>query len=117
MHFKLAFKRARPSQLNPKLYPAILVPAHYSFPSGHSTQSHAVEEALNAVFEGTNVVSLKYHLNQTTRDVSENREWAGVHYASDTLFGEDLGKEIWKLGLSKSEVFVKLLADAKQEWR
>ena len=117
MHFKLAFKRARPSQLNRKLYPSILVPAHHSFPSGHSTQANLIALALNAVFADTNFSTLAAHLDQVALDVAENREWAGVHYATDTQLGKDLAEEIWTRGVDNSTVFTKLLEDAAGEWR
>ena len=72
-----------------------------------------VKEALKALFENTDFASLSEHLDQLARDVAENREWAGVHYASDSALGKELATLIWK---HESQVFGELLKEAKAEW-
>jgi hypothetical protein len=118
-HYKLGFKRPRPSQLERRLVPSILVPAHYAFPSGHATQAYLVMEALISVFAGTSLVRIgRYepaeNLRRIAVDVAENREWAGVHYPSDSEAGKRLAKAIWFEG--KGKWFKPLLDAAREEW-
>ena len=86
------FKRARPQQVCPTLLPLVPFPAHASYPSGHSLQSHLIANCLADAVNAT----------QATRDVlvaladriGHNREIAGVHYKSDTAEGKALAAKI-----------------------
>ena len=42
MHYKMDFKRPRPSQYSPAILPPIEVPGHASFPSGHATEAYLI---------------------------------------------------------------------------
>jgi len=95
MNWKRYYWRARPSQINRHIEPAILVPAHFSFPSGHSTEVHLIAEALKYVLEGSNL-DANARIDHEATEIAENREWAGVHYASDTAAGKTLAVAIWE---------------------
>jgi len=119
IHYKNMFKQPRPSQLSEFISPAIQVPAHYSYPSGHATQAHLIALALTHVFGGTafgNRISSR--LDYDARSISENREWAGVHYSSDSEAGENLGKIIWKEIAEGDRMpqLSKLIDRAIEEW-
>jgi len=119
VHFKNAIKRPRPHQLNPYLQPSINVPAHYAFPSGHSTQVHAVCAVIKALVSGKSVDNMKEHLEMLEKNISENREWAGVHYASDTYCGYVLGKHLASLMVDmqpEDHQLRKLIENASNEW-
>ena len=45
---------------------------------------------LKELYKQTTLSTLGYHLDQITDDVAENREWAGVHYATDSASGRAL---------------------------
>src|SRR5215510_9179534 len=49
MYYKQKYQRPRPSQLRPALLPAMEVPGHASYPSGHSTESHLIACVLEDV--------------------------------------------------------------------
>ena len=49
MHYKMDFKRARPSQYSPAILPPIEVPGHALFPSGHATEAYLIALILEAV--------------------------------------------------------------------
>ena len=118
IHFKQGFKRARPHQFDQRIYPSIPVPAHYSFPSGHSTQAHLVTNVLKDLFDTTNHLhTMGPHLSQIAKDVAENREWAGVHYYSDSQAGKCIAQELKEILLDRADTGVKELFDeAKNEW-
>lgn len=92
MPWKLEYNRLRPSQLDHDLEPAILVPAHPSYPSGHATQAHLTAHALIHV---TTDPRFHAHIDHVATEIAVNREWAGVHFASDTTAGKDLAAGIW----------------------
>ncbi|MEM7504692.1 MAG: phosphatase PAP2 family protein, partial [Pseudomonadota bacterium] len=94
MPFKNYFKRPRPSQVEVDIEPAILIPAHYSFPSGHSTQAHLIKNVLIDLI-GKRIVGLEERIKFEAEEVARNREWGGVHYASDTDAGKLLADAVW----------------------
>lgn len=112
-HYKEHFARTRPSYLDPTIQPIIRVPAHPSFPSGHATQAHLTKDALSEVFDFRGY-DFGDALHQVATRIAENREWAGVHYESDTLAGKNLAMSIWGLA-KRNPNFVKLIEAAKAE--
>ena len=96
MYFKETFRRKRPSVVDPTLDPVIKVPTFWAFPSGHSTQVHLIKNMLSSDkinFEFS--TEMKEEIELTAREVARNREFAGVHYFSDSLAGEKLAASIW----------------------
>lgn len=111
MPWKLKWKRLRPSQLDKDLEPAILVPAHPSYPSGHATQASLTAMALKSFMHN----DMHPHINHVATEIAVNREWAGVHFASDTIAGEQLGRDIWTK-IQAMQEFVDFLGEANNEW-
>ncbi len=97
MHFKNKYSRPRPAQLEPKIRPIITAPGHPSYPSGHSTQMHLVALALSEITASSTVKSTPDQLLGIAGRVAENREWGGVHYASDSAAGERLARNMYPL--------------------
>jgi len=115
MPWKLEHNRLRPSQLDKDLEPAILVPAHPSYPSGHATQSYLTAEALKHVMDS----DIHTHIEHVANEIAVNREWAGVHFASDTEAGKNLGEDIWDkiLAIATPNIFDTLITSVKEEWK
>lgn len=91
LNYKDRFNRPRPNIIEPRLRPALPVPSHASYPSNHSFQSFAVANVLQRMLPEHAGVTAVY---ERARRVAENREWAGLHYASDTDAGEELAARI-----------------------
>jgi len=110
MSYKNRFSRLRPNILQPLIRPFIAVPSHASYPSNHSFQSFAVAEMFARIYPehpGCNALFLR------AQRVAENREWAGLHYPSDTRAGRDLAKQTVAY---IAEALDDLMYQAQQEW-
>lgn len=88
LHYKRRFSRPRPTQLSPSLNPRIAVPAHPAYPSGHAAQGRLASLILVRLQPETGVAVLKFG-----RALGRRREWAGVHYPSDTEAGWMLAEQ------------------------
>ncbi len=110
MALKRRHDRVRPSVLEPKIDPAIAVPPHPAYPSGHSSQAHLV-----AHFLGELMPARRAELEARALEVAVRREIAGVHYASDTRAGISLAKQVYQRLLANPR-FRPLLEQAKREW-
>jgi PAP2 superfamily len=98
--FKRLFLRARPGRMCQSLTPMFprehpSYPGHPSYPSGHATTMYAWAYLLSAK------LARPHHHQQfsplllsVAASVAEGREWAGVHYPSDTQAGMTLGAQI-----------------------
>ena len=62
-----------------------------SYPSGHSAQGVLVGEALADMYP-----KAAEKFRKAGKDISKSRNVARAHYKSDSKFGEDLGKEMYK---------------------
>ena len=91
MHMKHKYNRARPYHLDTSIVPAITPPKHPSYPSGHSTQAYFIAYLLGEKHKHKEEEYLKI-----SQRVAENREYAGVHYKSDTAYGKELAHYLWK---------------------
>lgn len=89
LRYKDRFNVPRPNVIEPRLQPFLPIPPHASYPSNHSLQSFAVAFVLSRVIPEHPASS---ELFLRARRVAENREWAGLHYASDTQAGHDLAR-------------------------
>lgn len=108
--YKNRFARLRPNIIQPLLRPYIPVPSHAAYPSNHSFQSFAVAETFARIFPehpGCNALFWR------AQRIAENREWAGLHYRSDTAAGRDLAK---KSVAYITEALDELMFEAQQEW-
>jgi PAP2 superfamily len=108
-YYKVRFSRPRPVQLEPKLRPMIVDPGHAAYPSGHSTQVHLIALVLSEVLPHA-----RERLMEVALEVATNREWAGVHYRTDTEAGRDLARRL--LELVKGP-FGDAIQGAKEEWK
>lgn len=111
MYFKNKFKRPRPSQIEPELRTLIDVPPHPSYPSGHATQAHLVARAL-ATISGNPEVGEE--LFRIADDVAINREYAGLHYVSDSNAGRVLAYGLFQRA---EETMDETFKNAIREWR
>jgi hypothetical protein len=87
--YKNKFNRLRPSQFEPRLRPLLPVPAHESFQSNHAFQAFSIVFAFNTILPEHPATE---ELARIAQNVAENREWAGLHYPSDTKAGRDLAR-------------------------
>ena len=62
-----------------------------SYPSGHSVQGYLIGMALSNRYP-----QKRDKLMKTARDISYSRRVARAHYKSDSLFGEQIGKDMYK---------------------
>jgi hypothetical protein len=109
-HYKKRFMRPRPSHIDARLRPLIDVPGHAAYPSGHSLQYHLVAKALASVVHDTRIGD---GLDAIAARVAENREWAGVHYRSDSRVGERIACEIFP---QVRDAFAETFRAAEREW-
>ena len=96
MYLKRHFNRVRPSLLDSRIRPIITVPPHASYPSGHATEAWSIAYALGDKFP-----EQKDTYYGIAHDIATNRERAGVHYKSDSEYGQKLAKEILNLNGKK----------------
>jgi acid phosphatase (class A) len=108
---KRKFDRVRPHILEPDLDPAIEVPGHPAYPSGHSTKSHFLAFVLGELRPKE-----REALAARADEIARNREIAGLHYPSDSRAGALLARQFADL-LFKNAEFQALLAPARSEWR
>lgn len=88
MSVKEKYNRVRPYYLDDTIKPTIEQPKHPSYPSGHSTQSYFIAYILSEKYPDKREKFLK-----VAHQMSVNREYAGVHYESDTKFGKLVAKK------------------------
>jgi|GEM_PF-4458869 len=100
----------RPSFVNDKIILVVDNPNHPSYPSGHATQGHLFC-TLASVFEPKRGAELQ----KLGKEIGTNREFAGVHYPSDTEAGVMLSKKIIS-ELVKNDKFQILFFAAAKEW-
>ena len=91
LRYKERYSVPRPNMLEPRLSTFIPNPAHASYPSNHSFQSFSIAFIFSRVFPEHPGIS---ELFLSARRIAENREWAGLHYASDTRAGHMLARLI-----------------------
>ncbi|MGH8049272.1 MAG: phosphatase PAP2 family protein [Arenimonas sp.] len=110
MKQKKIYDRVRPSLLDPSLIPAIAIPLHPAYPSGHSTQAHLRAHVLSELDPAHRDVYF-----QSAKRIAHNREVAGLHYPSDSRAGAQLAKQLFA-NLMKNRRFSQRLKKAKAEW-
>lgn len=110
MVLKYRYKRPRPSQLEPLITPMLEMPRHAAYPSGHSTQLHLIAHVLYAVTGRDDIKSAFLH---HADEVALNREYAGLHYASDSSAGAALAEQLAPFFI---DIYADDVAAAKTEW-
>lgn len=108
---KHKYKRPRPSQLEPRLKPTVPCPQHPAYPSGHSTQSHFLALLFGRISGRADVETAMF---AAADRISENREYAGLHYKSDGAAGVQLSRQI--IDLFAAEFAGPIQAANKAEW-
>jgi PAP2 superfamily len=96
--FKRTYLRARPFRMCPGINPIFSrgswnYPGHPSYPSGHAAMAYAWAYLFRLNLS-ERYRDLGAALLAAAKEVAENREWAGVHFASDTRAGELLGLQM-----------------------
>ena len=89
LRYKARYDVPRPSVTAPQLRPFLENPKHASYPSNHAFQSFSIAYVFSRVAPEHPGVS---ELFRAAQRVAENREWAGIHYASDTRAGKALAR-------------------------
>ncbi|MFC0387514.1 phosphatase PAP2 family protein [Muricoccus vinaceus] len=86
---KYAYWTIRPMQLDREFRPVIAVPNHPSYPSAHTCFSTAAAAVLAHLFprDGEALAAL-------AREAGESRIWAGIHYPSDVIAADLLGRRV-----------------------
>lgn len=107
---KLRLLRPRPHQTDRRIHPAIAVPAHPAFPSGHGGESRLLAQLL------ANLVPTKAEpLRAYAVAVGKRREIAGVHFPSDTAEGIRIADKVFQQ-LWSSARFRPVIDAARSEW-
>lgn len=109
-YYKKKFMRPRPTQIEPRLRPPIDVPAWAAYPSGHSLQNFLIAQALATVVHSD---ELTIQLFDIAQRVAENREYAGLHYKSDTEAGKKLATMMFPMVL---DAYRETFQSAAREW-
>jgi acid phosphatase (class A) len=102
-------QRLRPFVQHPTLVTPLFPVDDFSYPSGHASGSEVQARILGELFPDREQDLLK-----RSRQVADGRVVAGVHYASDTEAGENLGDLIFEQ-LEASAQFKQDLAAAAQK--
>lgn len=110
MYFKAINNRPRPSQVYPALVPAISVPPHPSYPSGHALHASLICGVLSDACP-----ALMSALDKLKVRIAVNREIAGVHFPDDKTASFALANGILPL-LRALPIYQDALAAAKLEW-
>ena len=100
--------------------PAIPIPGHPSFPSGHATQSMLMALCLGEALAAYDDVPGRPGtwaplLQALSCRIARNREIAGLHFKSDTVAGFELARNTLDK-LMEGHAFTALLQDATSEW-
>ncbi len=86
---KFVYYQPRPDMLEPAIETVIPTPPHPAYPSGHSTEAAAAARYLVSVFPQDAA-----YLNAQATESSLSRQYAGIHYLSDAIAGEALGRRV-----------------------
>ncbi len=109
-YYKKKFMRPRPTQLEPELRPVIDVPAWAAYPSGHALQNFLIAQALATVVHSDELTVQVFDIAQR---VAENREYAGLHFESDTKGGKQLATLMFPAVL---DAYRETFQSAAREW-
>jgi hypothetical protein len=88
-HAKYEYSRPRPSDSDPTIEPAILVPRSPSYPSEHAAVAAATADVLAYIFPNDAALFAR-----RADEAAQSRVAAGVQYPSDAKAGLELGHQI-----------------------
>ena len=113
LKLKKSYNAARPWQLASGLHPVVPNPGHPAYPSGHTCQTLLAVEMIKLVMPKRLLTpdAVKF-IEDLAADAAINREYAGVHYASDTAAGRRLTQNMMPY-IQKH--FADLIAGAQKE--
>jgi membrane-associated phospholipid phosphatase len=108
--YKARFARPRPNAIDPTLRPFLPDPPHPAYPSNHAFQNFSVAEVMSRAIPEASATTELFHV---ARRIGENREYAGLHYPSDTRAGEELARAFapYLLYVCRSKIRL-----AQREW-
>jgi acid phosphatase (class A) len=125
MFYKDKYARPRPSHVCPTLAPPFGPPGHPSFPSGHALQGHLVAHCLTMMTrvqtnDDPNTPIYDYpwegQIFWLANRIALNREYAGLHFPSDTVAGIWLAERCFEI-LAETGKFQQLMGDAIEHWK
>ena len=108
--YKARIDRDRPNVVEPRLRPLLAVRAHESLPSNHAFQGFSIVFAFNTLLPEHPATE---ELARIAQNVAENREWAGLHYPSDTDAGKELAR---RFAPYSRDAFGAAFLAAQAEW-
>jgi membrane-associated phospholipid phosphatase len=111
--FKDHFKRVRPSEICPGLFPLFGPPGHPAFPSGHATQSFLIWRCIREI-----APRFGDQAKWLAKRIAKNRERLGLHYPSDSAAGRFLAQQLFSI-LKNDPLctrFQHALGEAAAEW-
>ena len=91
MNLKNKYDRVLPYKLDKTIQPSISPPQHPSYPSGHATQAYFIALLLSEKRPEKGKLYMR-----TAENIAINREYAGVHYRSDTTYGREIAEKLYK---------------------
>ena len=123
LHFKYGVSgpggyqpRPRPSHVCPALLPAVAIPGHPSYPSGHSTEAHLIALVINDMLTGSvQSAAMAIDAWALADRIARNREIAGLHYPSDSAAGVELAGKILPY-MQQMPIYQATLPLAQGEW-
>jgi membrane-associated phospholipid phosphatase len=95
---KYTYWAIRPFQLDPEVKPLFPTPNHPSYPAAHGCFSTAQAVILGYLFprEAAALAAL-------AEEAAESRVWAGIHYRSDIIAGNALGRAVVEKVIARAE--------------
>jgi len=108
--YKWRYLRERPNKFDPSLRPFIANPPHPAFPSNHAFQLFSVAHVMTRMLPENPACA---ELFLAAQRVGENREYAGLHFPSDTRTGEVLA---YHVAPYLFHVCRHMMRDARAEW-
>ena len=86
---KYTYYRARPNQFDTTFVPLFKTPASPSYPAGHGTMAYTRATVLSYLFPYD-----REQFFEMAKEANDSRFEGGVHYRSDNMAGEILGRKI-----------------------
>jgi hypothetical protein len=110
LRYKDRFDVLRPHELDARIQPFIAVPWHASYPSNHAFQSRAIALIISRTIPEHPGIPALF---RSCDDIARNREWAGVHYPSDSAAGQELARLCLPV---LEDVLQHQMQAAREEW-
>jgi hypothetical protein len=82
--------------LDPSIVPLFAVPNHPSYPAAHGCNDSAAEVVLSTLFPRDSSL-----FEAMSKEGTESRLWAGIHFRSDLEAGVKIGESVGRLVAEK----------------